>query len=320
MKAIFCDGVSARLRTDLPEPTPAPGEVLLKVLRAGICDTDLQLARGYMGFRGILGHEFLAFDDQGRRVTAEINQACRACPTCAAGQFGHCPHRVVLGIWGHDGAMAPWIAVDPRTVHRVPDAIDDRRAIFIEPLAAAFRILEQTRVDSHDRVAVLGDGKLGLLCAWVLRSTGARVTLVGKHAAKLALAGPEIESRFKEEVESQVQTAGGSDRARFDLVVDATGSASGLPLALKLVRPLGRIVLKTTLAAETSLAMAGIVIDEVTVIGSRCGPFPRAIEALARGEIDPVGLLGPEFPLERGEEAFAAAARPGAGKVVLMIS
>jgi threonine dehydrogenase-like Zn-dependent dehydrogenase len=262
-----------------------------------------------MGFRGVLGHEFLAERDDGTRVTSEINHACGSCPVCQAGEPHHCPNRTVLGILGHDGAMAERVAVPERNLHAIPDAIDDRRAIFIEPLAAAFRIVEQIRIEAGLPIAVVGDGKLGLLCAWALRASGARVTLVGKHPDKLALAGKGIEP-------VRLDEAGKLGR-RFDVVADCTGSPTGLPTALGLVRPLGTVVLKTTIAGDYAINLAPIVIDEIRIVGSRCGPFPRAIAALASGEVDPAPLLGPEFPLERADEAFAVAARRGARKIAI---
>jgi threonine dehydrogenase-like Zn-dependent dehydrogenase len=311
MRGVYCDGRSARLRLDLPEPRPNPGEVIVQVRRAGICDTDLQLARGYMGFRGVLGHEFLGVLDDGTRVTAEINNACRRCEACRAGRMHHCPHRTVLGILGHDGAMADLVSVPEANIHPIPDSIDDRRAIFIEPLAAAFRIIEQLPAELLTDVAIIGDGKLGLLCAWALRTTGAAITLVGKHPDKLALAGEGLRTVVLDD-------AAKLGRA-FEVVADCTGSTTGLPTALGLVRPLGTVVLKTTIAGEYAINLAPIVIDEITVLGSRCGPFPRAIAALASGEVDPTPLLGPEFPLDRAEEAFAAASARGARKVALVI-
>lgn len=311
MRGVHCDGRSARLRGDLPEPAPAPGEVVLAVTLAGICDTDLQLARGYMGFQGTLGHEFVARDDAGRRVTAEINAACHDCPTCLQGHPGHCPNRTVLGILGRDGAMADRVRVPARNVHPIPDAVGELDAAFVEPLAAAYRVVEQVNVDASTRVAVLGDGKLGLLCAWVLRAEGARVTLVGKHADKLALAGEGIET-------CELESAGGLGRP-FDVVVDATGSPTGLATALGLVRPLGTVVLKTTVAGDHAVSLAPVVIDEVRVVGSRCGPFPRAIDALARRVVDVTPLIGGQYPLDDAESAFEAAGARGARKILLRI-
>ena len=311
MRGVYCDGSTARLRRDLPEPTPLPGEVPLRVRVAGICDTDLQLARGYMGFRGVLGHEFLGEGPDGRRYAAEINNACHACATCRAGLPGHCPERTVLGILGHDGAIAERVCVPARNLHAIPDTVDDRAAVFVEPLAAAFRIGEQVPLGPDVELAILGDGKLGLLCAWACRLAGARVTLIGKHPAKLALAGPGVSAHALFDAPRLGRS--------FDVVADCTGSPSGLPTALGLVRPCGTIVLKTTIAGSHDLALAPVVIDEVRVLGSRCGPFPRAIAALADGEVDVRPLLGAEVPLDDADAAFRAAAEPGARKVIVRI-
>lgn len=311
MRGVYCDGTSARLRRDLPEPEPREDDVLLRVRAVGICDTDLQLARGYMGFRGVLGHEFVGQTDSGRRVTAEINFACHACSTCRAGRPGHCPHRTVLGILHHDGAMADLVRVPRRNLHDIPDGLEDREAVFVEPLAAAFRVAEQVELNPDVRLAVVGDGKLGLLCAWVARLEGARVDLIGKHPSKLALAGEGITIHTRDEAASLGRP--------FDVVVDATGSPTGLPSALGLVRPCGTIVLKTTIAGTYAMDLAPIVIDEVRVVGSRCGPFPRAIAALAGRLVDVRPLIGAEFGLDQAEDALRAAAEPGARKVVMRV-
>lgn len=310
MRGVYCDGKSIRLRTDLADPEAGEGEVALKVRRVGICDTDLQLARGYMGFRGILGHEFVGEMIDGTRVTAEINNSCHRCETCLSGRTHHCPTRTVLGILRHDGAMAERVTVPTGNIHAIPESIEDHRAIFIEPLAAAFRIVEQIRPGPGVRTAVVGDGKLGLLCTWAVRATGAEVTLVGKHPDKLALAGGGVSTVRLEDAPKLGRP--------FDVVADCTGSPAGLPTALGLVRPLGTVVLKTTVAGDYAINLAPIVIDEITVVGSRCGPFPRAIEALASGEVDPAPLLGPEFPLDRAEDAFLAAEK-GARKVTIVV-
>lgn len=311
MRGVYCDGSSARLRDDLPGPRVLPGEVELAVRMAGICDTDVELARGYMGFHGILGHEFVGITADGRRMTAEINNACHACPTCLAGMPRHCPTRTVLGILNHDGAMAERVAVPERNLHPIPDAIADEEAVFIEPLAAAYRIIEQVEFRPGMSATVVGDGKLGLLATWVLRLTGAAVTLVGKHPDKLHLAGEDV------------QTVPLADAARLsrsqDLVVDCTGSPTGLPTALGLVRPCGTVVLKTTVAGNHDLSLAPIVIDEVRVVGSRCGPFPPAIAALAERRIDVRPLIQAEFPLARADAAIAAASAPGARKILIRV-
>ena len=312
MKGLYCDGRSVTLRRDLPEVVAAEGEVVLRVRAVGLCDTDLQLARGYMGFRGVLGHEFVGDDARGDRWVAEINNPCRHCATCLAGRPTHCPTRTVLGIVGHDGAMAERVAVPTENLHAVPASVSDEEAVFVEPLAAAYQILEQVRVGRGDRVAVLGDGKLGLLSAWVLRTASDHVTLVGRHAHKLALAGDSIAQRTTDDV---------ADLARAcDVVVDATGSPTGFAAALGFARPRGTVVLKTTVAAEHTLSLAPVVIDELTVVGSRCGPFPKAIDALARKVIDVRPLLAARYPLDEAEAAFAYASRKGVAKVILDVS
>lgn len=311
MRGVYCDGNSIRLRTDLPEPVPSEGEERLTVRLAGICETDLQLARGYMGFRGVLGHEFVGETTDGRRVTAEINNACHRCPTCQVGRSSHCPNRTVLGILNHDGAMADRVCVPSRNLHVVPDQVEDRSAVFIEPLAAAFRITEQFPMGPGLRMAILGDGKLGLLCAWVARLSGASVLLIGKHPEKLALAGEGIETLSVDASETLHHS--------LDMVVDCTGSKSGFPAALRLVKPCGTIILKTTVAGDYALDLAPVVIDEVWVIGSRCGPFPKAIDALAHRRIDVSPLIESVLPINQAEEAFRVAGAPGARKVLLQV-
>ena len=311
MRGVYCDSAAILYRSDLPEPILRPGEVVLRVVKVGICDTDVQLARGYMGFQGILGHEFVGLAADGRRMTAEINNACHACATCQAGLSHHCPHRSVPGILNHDGAMADRVAVPERNLQLIPDAITDEQAVFIEPLAAAFRITEQVDCTPATRVAVVGDGKLGLLSTWVLRLTGAMVTLVGKHPEKLALAGAGVATCPLNEVDRLTRGQ--------DIVVDCTGSPSGLPTALGLVHPCGTVVLKTTVAGNHDLSLAPVVIDEVRVIGSRCGPFPPAIAALAEGRIDVRPLIAAEFAIEEAEAAFHAATQPGARKIILNV-
>lgn len=311
MRGVICDGSAIHLRPNLNPPEAVAGEVCVRVKVVGICDTDLQLARGYMGFRGILGHEFVGISQAGQRVTAEINNACLVCLTCQAGLMNHCPNRTVLGILGHDGAMADRVCVPERNLHAIPDSIEDREAVFIEPLAAAFRVPEQVPIGPSTRLTVVGDGKLGILCAWVARGLGAEVGLVGKHPQKLALGGEGVRPILLAEARSLARSQ--------DVVVDCTGSTTGLETALGLVKPCGTVVLKTTVAGHHETSLAPIVIDEVRVIGSRCGPFPTAIAALAARSIDVRPLIGAEFPLDRAEEAFRAAAAKGARKVLMWI-
>jgi threonine dehydrogenase-like Zn-dependent dehydrogenase len=305
-----------RLVNDANYPMPRPGddEVLVRVVRAGVCETDLQLIKGYMGFNGVLGHEFVGVAESGpfagRRVVGEINCSCGTCPTCLAGRPSHCPNRAVLGILNHDGAFANYVAIPQRNLHAVPDSISDDEAVFTEPLAAAFQIPAQVPIDHDDRVVVLGDGRLGNLCAQVLARITAHVTVVGKHPEKLALlSGPAQAGHYRSD---------GSDRAPIatklladvdpshdqDLVVDCTGSPTGLPTALSLVRPRGTIVLKTTVAGEQTMAWAPIVIDEVTIVGSRCGPFERALKALEAGEVSVLPLISSRYRLTEGVEAL----------------
>ena len=299
-----------------PTPTPASGEVLVRVLRAGVCETDLQLIKGYMGFRGVLGHEFVGIAESGplagRRVVGEINCACWTCETCRMGLPTHGPNRTVLGILNHDGAFADHIAVPQRNLHAVPDSLSDDVAVFVEPVAAAFQIPVQIAIGKTDRIAVLGDGRLGNLCAQVLAGLSDHVLVIGKHQEKLAIL-----------VSMGIATtllADSIEPRSFDIVVDCTGSESGLPTAMKLVRPRGTIVLKTTVAGQQTLAWAPFVIDEVTLVGSRCGPFDKAIAALEQGQVQVQALISDRFDLSRGLDALARAQTKGILKVLLDVS
>jgi threonine dehydrogenase-like Zn-dependent dehydrogenase len=240
---------------------------------------------------------------QGRRVVGEINCSCWTCSTCRAGRPSHCPNRSVLGILNHDGAFADLIAVPQRNLHAVPDAIPDDVAVFTEPVAAAFQIPAQIAIGIRDRVVVLGDGRLGNLCAQVLARLSSSVVVVGKHTEKLALlSGAGIATKLLADVEPDHNA---------DIVVDCTGSPTGLPTALSLVRPRGTIVLKTTVAGEQTLALAPIVIDEVTIVGSRCGPFDRALAALGAGDVSVLPLISARYGLSDGVAAIEhARSRP----------
>jgi threonine dehydrogenase-like Zn-dependent dehydrogenase len=313
MRALVWDGIRARFVADVPDPEPGSNTALVRVLHAGICTTDLQILAGYMGFRGIPGHEMVGVVEagpehlRGRRVVAEINFACRRCATCRAGRERHCPARAVMGILGADGAFADLVRVPIENLHPVPDAVSDVAAVFTEPLAAAYRAEEQTRSYAGGRTLVVGAGKLGLLVAQVLAERGDAVTVLCRSDAarrRVGLLGLEAVPR-------EYAQAG------TDLVVDATGSTEGLGIALELVRPLGALVLKSTVAAEHQLALARLVVDEVTVIGSRCGRFEPALAALAERRIAVDPLLDAVLPLHRALDALSAAGEPGAGKVVL---
>jgi threonine dehydrogenase-like Zn-dependent dehydrogenase len=321
MRATVLDGEALTQRSDYPTPTPRDGEVLVRVLRAGVCETDLQLIRGYMGFSGVLGHEFVGVAEsgplKGRRVVGEINCSCWACPTCQGGAPSHCPNRTVLGILNHDGAFADYIAVPQRNLHVVPDDMPTDVAVFTEPVAAAFQIPAQMTIHRHDRIVVLGDGRLGNLCAQVLAHLSKDVTVVGKHAEKLALLkslpkGGHYRRDIKTTLLSEVEP-----KRDADIVVDCTGSPTGLPTALTLVSPRGTIVLKTTVAGEQTMALAPVVIDEVTIVGSRCGPFDRALTALATGEVDVLPMISARYGLSDGVAAIEHARTRPSLKVLI---
>lgn len=317
MRALRVDGAAPSVR-EIPVPTPSADEALVAVGKAGICHTDLEVIRGYKGFTGTLGHEFVGRVVEspdpnwtGRRVCAEINVTCGSCPECLSGASSHCRNRTILGMLGRDGAFADYIAVPLRNLHLVPDEISDDAAVFVEPLAAAFEILEQVSIEPNHRIAVLGDGKLGQLCAQVIALTGGNVILLGRHRQKLQLAA-------RRGISTCLSTDWSGEP--LDMVVEATGSGQGLATALDLVRPRGVIVLKTTVAQPLTLDLAPIVVKEVRVIGSRCGPFPRAIAALKRAEVDVEPLIAEQYSLDDGAEALSGAARRGVGKVIIQVS
>jgi threonine dehydrogenase-like Zn-dependent dehydrogenase len=321
MRALVLRGGEVRFDARYPDPEPPAGEVLVRVTRAGVCETDLQLVRGYMGFSGVLGHEFVGVAESGplagERVVGEINCACTVCEACRAGLRNHCPNRTVLGILGRDGAFADSVSLPLENLHRVPDEVANEEAAFVEPLAAAYRVIEQVAVATGTKAVVVGDGRLGNLCAQVLHACGANVLAVGKHDAKLRLLAERgVAVAQVEEVTADLDAG---RFARADLVVEATGSATGLPLALRLVRPRGIVVLKTTVAGSHALSLAPVVIDEVTLIGSRCGPFAAALRALAEGWIDVRSLISAERPLDDAVAALAQAAEPGMMKVQLVV-
>ncbi|MEZ4447623.1 MAG: alcohol dehydrogenase catalytic domain-containing protein [Polyangiaceae bacterium] len=313
MRALVFDGETATV-VDRPRPRLAEGQVLLAGRLAGICNTDLEIVRGYMGFTGTLGHELVGVVEEGplewrgKRVTSEINFACGRCEMCAAGLGRHCPNRSVMGILSQDGAFAERVAVPIANLHAIPDAVSDEEAVFVEPLAAAFEIAEQIpRLEGREAL-VLGDGKLGLLVAQVLHHHGARVLAVGKHDDHLALlADRGIATSLLADW----------DRTRRDLVVEATGSREGFELAMAATRPRGHLVLKSTVADRGPIDLAPLVIDEITVVGSRCGPFAPAIEALASGAIAVRPMIAARFGLEDAPTALAAAGERGALKVLL---
>jgi len=301
---------------DLEKPANAD-EALVRVLLSGICNTDLEIARGYAGFNGTIGHEFVGVVEEctdrtllGRRVVGEINAGCGKCDLCRAGDSRHCASRTVLGIHGRDGAHAQFLQLPAINLLPVPDNIPDERAVFTEPLAAACGILERVEITASDRIAVIGDGKLGLLCAQVLALTGASVVLVGKHSSKLHI----VERRG---IETTSPKLAAKRSRQFDVVVEASGAAAGFELALELLRPKGQLVLKSTFHGKTELDAARIVVDEISIVGSRCGRFGPALDLLTRAAVDVDSLISEEYPLSNGVHAMRRAGETGVMKVLL---
>jgi threonine dehydrogenase-like Zn-dependent dehydrogenase len=310
-----------RLAEDLPAPQPAAGEALVHVRLAGICDTDLQLLAGYAGFRGVLGHEFVGLVDAGdpelggRRVVADINIGCGECRECLEANGHHCARRTTIGIRDRPGVFAEQVAIPRRKLVPVPEHVEDELAVFAEPLAAALHVLDEVEA-GDERIDVLGDGKLGLLIALALSGAGRRVRIIGHHRTKLERlaqagpAGPTIDAGLEQDLDD-------GDASRSAVVVEATGHPAGLARALWLARPRGRVILKTTTAAPIPIDLAKVVVDELQLVGSRCGDMRRAVELLASGEVDPRPLIDARYLLSQGSEAFEHAARRGALKVLL---
>lgn len=324
MKAVVLDGQGGLRLEERPKPTPGPGEALVRVLVAGICATDLELQRGYMGFQGIPGHEFCGVVERadskralvGKRVAGEINCPCLGCEFCEDKLERHCPNRTVLGILGRDGAFAEYLVIPVANLHPIPDKLPTDRAVFTEPCAAAFEITEQIKV-SDRHILVMGCGRLGRLCARVLDLKGAHVTILGRHERKLA---PLAADGFHTVHATDAAEVPPTMARHFEVVVEATGSPEGIAQAFHYVRPRGTIVLKSTCAEARPIQLAPIVIDELTVLGSRCGPFAPALKALSRGDLKPEQTIDARRPLEQAAEAFATAGRPGVRKVLLDVA
>jgi threonine dehydrogenase-like Zn-dependent dehydrogenase len=315
MLAVHLENGAVTVRT-LPVPSRPEGFALLRLLAGGICNTDLELQRGYYGFAGTPGHEFVAevleADTRalaGRRVVGEINLACTQCDWCRGGLGRHCPNRTVLGIVRHPGAFAEFFTLPERNLHVLPDEIPTARAVFVEPLAAACEILDQVSIPAGAAIAVLGDGKLGLLIAMVLNAHGCRVHQFGRHAAKLAIAG---------RVGVQTEIANGAlPIAAYDWVVDATGSPEGLRSAAAMARPRGTVILKSTVHGMVAVDTAPIIVNELTLVGSRCGRFEAALPLLGHPLVRVEDLIAARFPLAEAPQAFAHAAERGVLKVLL---
>jgi threonine dehydrogenase-like Zn-dependent dehydrogenase len=322
MKALLIEGPGRLRLGETPEPAWPAGEAVITPRLAGICNTDLELARGYIDFSGVPGHEFVGVVRAGpehllgRRVVGDINAACGGCEACRAKMRRHCPRRTVLGIAGRPGVLAERFSLPVENLYAAPDAVSDEEAVFTEPLAAALEILEQVHVAPGTPAAVLGDGKLGLLIAQVLARHGCRVRLYGHHERKLALARRWGVATVRAVDGPRGEEPGGE---KFPLVVEATGAAEGFRAALSLVRPRGTLVMKSTYAptALPELDAAKIVVDEITLVGSRCGPIAAALRMLAQGGLDVRSLIDHRLPFAQAEEAFARAAQKGTLKVLI---
>lgn len=316
MKALRFTGNQLTL-AEIPPPNDAT-EALVRVVKSGICNTDLEIVRSYAGFQGTIGHEFVGVvercDDRpeivGKRVVGEINAGCGACPLCHGGDSRHCRERTVLGIVGRDGAHAEFLQLPSRNLLEVPDSVSDEQAVFAEPLAAATGIAEQVDVFSETKVAVIGDGKLGLLCAMSLALRSKNVSLIGKHASKIAIA--------ERSNITGVLAGDADDLGRdFDIVVEASGSESGFAAAIDIVRPRGKIVLKSTFHGKPSWEASRVVVNEITIVGSRCGRMSEALNLLSDRSVNVTALIDDEFSLCEGIAAMSRAAEKGVLKVLL---
>jgi alcohol dehydrogenase len=315
MLAVFLDSGEVQIRRT-PAPRRPPGYALIRLLCGGICGTDLELRRGYYGYKGVPGHEFVGEvvecdtpDLAGKRVVGEINLSCGNCDFCRSGLGRHCPFRKVLGIVKQPGAFRELLTLPERNLHIVPDDLPTEHAVFAEPVAAACEILDQVRIPKDEPVAVLGDGRLGLLISQVLGAQGQKVRQYGRHRAKLSIAG-------RAGVETEVVKAK-MPVAAYDWVVEATGSAEGLESATRMTRPRGTLILKSTLHGLVPIDTAKIVVNEITVVGSRCGRFEPAIALLRSGRIHVGEMVSDRFPLGEAPQAFERAAEPGVLKVLL---
>jgi threonine dehydrogenase-like Zn-dependent dehydrogenase len=315
MLALRVEKKSVSLK-DIEKPDRA-GEALVRVLLSGICNTDLEIARGYAGFKGTIGHEFVGVIEdstdrklRGKRIVGEINAGCGKCGLCRAGDSRHCPLRTVLGIHGRDGAHAEFLRLPVENLVVVPDNVPEEHAVFTEPLAAACGVLERVSISSSDRVAVIGDGKLGLLCAQVLALTGASLLLIGKHSSKLRIAE-------RRGIETATPKQAAKRQRQFDVVVEASGAATGFDLAVELLRPKGQLVLKSTFHGKTEVDFARIVVDEISIVGSRCGRFTPALDLLKKAAVDVDSLISEEYPLSKGVHAMHRAGVRGVLKVLL---
>lgn len=321
MKAVvFNDKEGLVLKTDYTKPVPQKGEALIKISMAGICNTDAEIIKGYMGYSGVLGHEFVGVVEEvndadksliGKRVVAEISYGCKKpdCPWCAVKNYRHCPDRHTIGIWRKDGCFAEYITLPTNILFEVPENVPDEQAVFVEPLAAACEITEQLHIEPTHKVVVLGDGKLGLTTALTLNAQNLDVTLVGKHQNKLDIAKAQgVKTMLLDELKVS---------NNFDVVVEATGSVSGFETSLNLVKPRGVLVLKSTIATGKELNLAPIVINEITVLGSRCGQFGPALRLLKNNRIDFKPFISKIYSIDEAIKGFEANKEKGSIKIIL---
>lgn len=323
MKAIVFDN-ELKLDNNYKKPIPEKGEALIRVKLAGICNTDYEITKGYMGYVGVLGHEFVGIVEDvnsendednawiGKRVVAEISWGCDDpnCEWCAKKNYRHCPNRHTIGIWKKDGCMAEYLTVPTNILFEVPENVTDEQAVFVEPLAAACEILEQLHIEPTAKVLVLGDGKLGLTTALTLNAHNLDVVLVGKHQNKLDIAKAQgVKTVLLNDLKQE----------KYDVVVEATGSASGFETSMSLTKPRGVLVLKSTVASGKELNLAPIVIDEITVLGSRCGQFAPALRLLKNNRIDFTPFISGIYPIEKSLEAFEANKSKESLKILIRI-
>ncbi len=337
-----------KYKKDYLKPKRTGGEALIRVLKTGICNTDIEIISGYMAFKGVLGHEFVGVVEEaedkawiGKRVVGEINCSCGQCEYCRQGLRNHCPSRSVLGILGKDGAFAEYITLPSVNLHELPSSVSDLQAVFIEPLAAAFRILEQVDIGPKHKVVVIGAGKLGLLVSQVIAGTDCDLTVIGKYPEKLAILTKKgvktvlfqevTRQASASEIEDDLETLPNLSKQspqvkpynycqQFDLCIDCTGSPTGIEMAINLVKPMGKIILKSTFARGKSLNLSPLVVNEVMLLGSRCGPFRQAIKAIEEGSVEVSALVEGAYDLENWKEGFKLASKRGALKVVINLT
>lgn len=319
MRAVVFDN-GLKLDKNYAKPSPQKGEALIKVNTIGICNTDYEITKGYMGYKGVLGHEFTGVveeinaDDKSllnKRVVGEINCGCGECEWCNQGLERHCPNRSTLGIWQREGCFAEYVCLPVKNLLEIPENVSDEEAVFTEPLAAALEILEQIHIPPYKKIAVLGDGKLGLMIALALNAAGLDLILIGKHENKLEIAQKQgVKTKLLSDVEIKKE---------YDFVVEATGSISGFETSLALTKPRGTLILKSTIAASKEFNFAPVVVDEITIVGSRCGQFAPALRLLESGRIDVKPLISDIFELNESIAAFERNKEKSSIKVIVKV-